>query len=213
MEINYNIETREATHLSLVSYSLAAKLHQAVSTLRRFADPLWRCIYNEVTKENKSEEDALNELVGALKVQCDVSFGKEGYTFDCHYRKVTLGYLFTLRLEKDDVVATKAFGILNYPLGDVVSHKQLKSVRWQLTPVYYRGERATDEILFVRQNDNTCLTFFDWEGLSKENEALYQHLIDLVNEKKVRSVQLITKNNMTCSEIVRTFIERLEIKA
>lgn len=212
MEIEYNAETRESTHLPLVAYSPQAKMKQDLTILSRLADPIWRSVCLEITDKNKSEEQALNELVQKLSFQCNVVFGIGEYQFFCSYEKTRLGYIFTITLTKDGISATRSFGILNYPLGEVISFKQMKSVRWQVRPVYSRGVRQDNEILFFRQNDGICLTFIDWAGQSEENEKMFQCLAKLVSEKNISSIEFIAHENLTTKQIVNEFIRRAENK-
>lgn len=212
MEIEYNAETRESTHLPLVAYSPQAKMKQDLTILSRLADPIWRSVCLEITDKNKSEEQALNELVQKLSFQCNVVFGIGEYQFFCRYEKTRLGYIFAITLTKDGISATRSFGILNYPLGEVISFKQMKSVRWQVRPVYHRGVRQENEILFFRQNDGTCLTFIDWAGQSEENEKTFQRLAKLVSEKNISSIEFIAHENLTTSQIVNEFIRIAENK-
>lgn len=212
MEIEYNAETRQSSHLPLVVYSPEAKMKQDVTILSRLADPIWRCICLEITDKNKSEEQALKELVQKLSFQCNVVFGIGMYQFFCSYEKTRLGYIFTITLTKDGLSAARSFGILNYPLGEVINFKQMKSVRWQVRPVYSRGVRQDNEILFFRQNDGVCLTFIDWAGQSEENERLLQRLAKLVTEKNIRSIEFIAHENLTTKQIVNEFIRRAENK-
>lgn len=212
MEIKYSAETREQSHLPLVAYSPIAKMKQDLTILSRIADPLWRSVCLEITDKNKSEEQALNELVQNLSFQCSVLFGIGEYQFFCCYEKTRLGYVFTITLTKDGLSSSRSFGILNYPLGEVISFKQMKSVRWQVRPVYNRGVRQDNEVLFFRQNDGVCLTFADWVGQSEENEKLLQRLAKLITEKNIRSLEFIAKENLTTKQIVNDFIRRAENK-
>lgn len=212
MEIIYNAETREQSHLPLVAYSPEAKMKQDLTVLSRIADPIWRSVCLEITDKNKSEEQALNELVQKLSFQCNVLFGIGEYQFFCCYEKTRLGYIFTITLTKDGLSSSRSFGILNYPLGEVISFKQMKSVRWQVRPVYNRGVRQDNEVLFFRQNDGVCLTFADWAGQSEENERTLQRLAKLITEKNIRSIEFIAKENLTTKQIVNEFIRRAENK-